>query len=342
MRVKCVALIVVGFLLTLPDSLVADKNDGLKIHRVDSPTVFAIAFSPNGSLLAIGGTDGEIALWDIRSDRLRSKIKASDAPVPMAFGKRGTVLVGANSDGTIVIFDATTGERLTTFDSRCQSYAALSVSPSGDRLVTVGLDDKARLWSLPTGDFIATFDQKQICTSSFLTDNTLIAGTRDKRIHLWSIETSESLAELDAGKLRITSLCAASDGKSFAFTTGMGDAFGGQFTLCELDTSKSRTPKLTTELYPNLVRPQLLDTPDRIIASAAEGKAVICLDRSTRHEQEIVSLFDLRHQRQDWFVYTTTSDGKQFAIAHGPNVVYADTDSLPSKRQAITQLLDCH
>jgi WD40 repeat protein len=95
-----------------------DAGTGRQIGRLptDSPVIAALAFSPDGRLLAADNGDGRLSIWNLAERRRQGNPLPVD-PVPesleaVAFSPDGRTLAAGSGDGTVVLFNPTTGKRL--------------------------------------------------------------------------------------------------------------------------------------------------------------------------------------------------------------------------------------
>jgi hypothetical protein len=78
-----------------------------------------VAFSPDGALLASGGSGGQtVKLWDAGTGQeLRSLKGHTDHVMCVAFSPDGALLASGGDDGTVKVWDAGTGQELLTFNT---------------------------------------------------------------------------------------------------------------------------------------------------------------------------------------------------------------------------------
>jgi WD40 repeat protein len=82
---------------------------GLRQHRATAvrmdSQVRSLAFSPDGRLLALGGTDRTVGLWDVETGKQMMTFRGhGHAVTGVAFAPDGKRLVSAAQDGTIKIW----------------------------------------------------------------------------------------------------------------------------------------------------------------------------------------------------------------------------------------------
>jgi WD40 repeat protein len=123
-----------------------------KQSRIDS-----LAFSPDGKLLASGGSfeirpfhsQQTIQLWEISTGKPLDMIEGSDLIKKLVFSPDGRILAAADGvqNNSITLWSVADGRELLTIGGLDVDEGALAFSPDGRRLVTVS--GETLVWNLP-------------------------------------------------------------------------------------------------------------------------------------------------------------------------------------------------
>jgi hypothetical protein len=115
---------------------------------VTGPSVAALAFGANGSVLASGDEEGSVRLWDPSDGRrLRSLSAHAGGVTSLAYRPDGRLLASSGRDRAVRLWDTVTGEHVRTLDGHLSVVRRVAWSPDGLRVATAAGTDGAWLWS---------------------------------------------------------------------------------------------------------------------------------------------------------------------------------------------------
>lgn len=113
--------------------------------------VDSVALSPDGTRFLAASWDRTARIWDIATREVLHELPQSGLYVhAAAWSPRGDICVtaGSSRDGFIKLWDAGTGELLSSVDGHTDTVISATFSPDGRWLLTTSYDETARLWSV--------------------------------------------------------------------------------------------------------------------------------------------------------------------------------------------------
>lgn len=140
--------------------------------------VTCVAFSPDGALLASGGKDRAVVLWDVSDGTELARLTGHNAALGvhgLAFSPDGARLASRSHSETVIVWDVASGERVLRFRKPVSSLnpeQSLAYSVDGTRLVA-GYE----LFDAQTGESLGMFGAHRGPTNqgAFSADGTLFA-----------------------------------------------------------------------------------------------------------------------------------------------------------------------
>lgn len=185
--------------------------------------VSAIAFSPDGKMLAGGSDVGAIWLQRIDTGEIRHfSPRHTRRILSVAFSPDGKTLTSGGLDKTIGLWDTETGTFRRRLTGHADTVNVVAFSPDGKILASGSSDRTVRLWNPETGKPWKTFlKHKDVEIETFSTelafspDGKMIAsgGTEWPELLVWEVQT---------GKVRLTHHSFSPDRSTLASSSADG------------------------------------------------------------------------------------------------------------------------
>jgi len=115
-------------------------------------TIGALAVCPKAPVLASGGWDHQVLLWDLTERKVARRLTGhADWVIALAWSPDGACLASGSRDGTARLWDRASGRTLHELKGHPKGVTAIAFAPDGRQIATVGFDGVLRLWNPKTG-----------------------------------------------------------------------------------------------------------------------------------------------------------------------------------------------
>jgi WD40 repeat protein len=109
---------------------------------------WTLAFSPDGRLLAGGGVNRSIQIWETETGKEIRQFGELSYVTQLAFSPDGKTLASTSRVGTVHLWEVLTGQERTRFEGHRGEVFAVAFSADGRRLASGGNDTSVLLWDV--------------------------------------------------------------------------------------------------------------------------------------------------------------------------------------------------
>src|SRR5439155_1498521 len=156
--------------------------------------VCAVAFAPDGKLLASISRDRTLRLWDAATGRQIRQLSEPDCEYyALAFSPDSRTLAAATGDPlrgghtAVRLWDVTTGKERTRLKGHERGVLALAFSADGRRLASANPFEPVRIWDVQTGQTVVACEEPHGAMAlAFSPDGcTLASACMSGTVRLW-------------------------------------------------------------------------------------------------------------------------------------------------------------
>ncbi|XP_034989284.2 autophagy-related protein 16-1 isoform X4 [Zootoca vivipara] len=162
--------------------------------------VNAVQFSPGSRLLATGGLDRRVKLWEICGEKceLKGSLSGSNAGITsIEFDSAGSYLLAASNDFASRIWTVDDHRLRHTLTGHSGKVLSAKFLLDNARIVSGSHDRTLKLWDLRSKVCIKTVFAGSSCNDLVCTEQCVMSGHFDKKIRFWDIRTECVVQEME-------------------------------------------------------------------------------------------------------------------------------------------------
>ncbi|XP_056330185.1 autophagy-related protein 16-1 isoform X2 [Danio aesculapii] len=183
-------------------------STALHIFDAHDGEVNAVRFSPGSRLLATGGMDRRVKLWEVVSGRCEPKgaLTGSNAGITsIEFDSAGSYLLAASNDFASRIWTVDDYRLRHTLTGHSGKVLSARFLLDNARIVSGSYDRTLKLWDLRSKVCMKTVFAGSSCNDIVCTEQCVMSGHFDKKVRFWDIRAESIVRELELMG-RVTSL----------------------------------------------------------------------------------------------------------------------------------------
>ncbi|XP_030632837.1 autophagy-related protein 16-1 isoform X3 [Chanos chanos] len=183
-------------------------STALHVFDAHDGEVNAVQFSPGSRLLATGGMDRRVKLWEVVSGRCEPKgaLTGSNAGITsIEFDSAGSYLLAASNDFASRIWTVDDYRLRHTLTGHSGKVLSARFLLDNARIVSGSYDRTLKLWDLRSKVCMKTVFAGSSCNDIVCTEQCVMSGHFDKKVRFWDIRAESIVRELELLG-RVTSL----------------------------------------------------------------------------------------------------------------------------------------
>ena len=200
--------------------------------------IHGFSFSPDGKTFVTysGGArepgdpiDDTARIWDLQTGHQVAEMLGHKAYLENAkFSPDGKIVVTGSGDGTVGIWDASTGQRLNALDSGnpSASVGRVAFSPGGSRIVTGSTNGVVKIWDTRTGHLVADLKghTRSIEGVIYTRDAKIVSVSGDGTARIWDATSFTATRILGNHRGPVNMSIYSPDGTKILTASGDGTA----------------------------------------------------------------------------------------------------------------------
>jgi WD40 repeat protein len=169
------------------------------LRAPDGQRVHALAFSSDGTMLAVAQASGGVARYDVARPADQPRVACSGVQVrSVAFRPKGDLVACGSREGFVILDDGRTPSRRLV--GHASTVNAIQFDPAGNLLASASSDGTVRIWDTTLADpqaVVLPGHTSWVWSLGFTPNGErIISGAQDKTMRIWPARASILAADL--------------------------------------------------------------------------------------------------------------------------------------------------
>ena len=205
----------------------------LRTQNMNNRPINCVSFHPEGQLVALGGWDTHIKIWDtFKENRLKVLRGHKTSVQACSYSPTGRHIASASLDGEVKLWSVKSGTALGSLPGHCKPVRSLAFSGEGLQLFTASKDNTVKTWSGTLGMKIMSQGNKEfgkalcigLTPEAHEKPNTLVVGYHSGFVRQFELASPKPSLEIRIHEGPVTAVCLKSHQDSnsiFCLTTSV-------------------------------------------------------------------------------------------------------------------------
>jgi WD40 repeat protein len=178
------------YLWNIPTNREALTSINKSFARNEMP-IYTLAWHPESQMLASGGADEQIHLWDMESVELLRSYNEHEADVnDLAWSMDGELIASASDDSTIRVWQAENTETIAVLLGHQGGINAIDWNSDSTFIASSGDDAAIHIWDVESGELVTSFEghEAEIIALDWSPDGKyLVTASLDNTVRIWEV-----------------------------------------------------------------------------------------------------------------------------------------------------------
>ena len=167
-----------------------DVGSGTQVAKCEGhgEWVTGVAVTPSGSLAASCGRDGSVRLWTLAGREVR-KLQHTGEVMGVGLAPDGGRVCSAQGK-LVLVWDCNSGQNIKSLSKHTGVVRSVSVSMSGDKIVSCGQDFAVIVWDMERLVHLRTLEgHSGVVRRACMSGGRVVSCGQDKSVRVWSFES---------------------------------------------------------------------------------------------------------------------------------------------------------